>query len=65
VPKGDKPQIEMREDMPSEILLKTEKHTLVAEGARPRQIRVNARGWEDATPTRCSRCGRTASSLMC
>ena len=55
----------MREDMPSEILLKTEKYTLVVEGLGEDKIRVNARGWEDATPTMCSRCGRTASGLMC
>jgi len=54
----------MREDMPSEILLKTEKHTLVVEGIGDGKIRINARGWEDATPTRCSRCGRTVSSSM-
>jgi len=34
----------MREDMPSEILLKTEKYTLVVEGLGEDKIRVNARG---------------------
>ena len=34
--------------MPSEILLKTEKHTLVLEGLGDGKIRVNASGWDDA-----------------
>ena len=38
----------MREDLPSGILLKTEKHTLVVEGLGDGKIRVNASGWDDA-----------------
>jgi hypothetical protein len=34
--------------VPSEILLKTEKHTLVLEGIGESKIRVNASGWDDA-----------------